>query len=345
MKAKRVVVLLLVSVIFIGSLMAMDLKEFVETAKQRDMEFLEAMETYQQAKDDYDKAMVSAVTELDKINAEITLLNSEKTYRNSVLKLYQNVLGTYYSLISDLLDLRIQENTLKIAGMDLDEQTQLYQKGLAVEEDLKDASITYRQAVLDKAAAEFTLGNDLEELKWRTGIELKSDQITFEALYLPDITEIELSTDTYLKDNLDIKISELNLKRAKLNLDSLTSASQYEVNKAKRSLTSAERSRESTIHSVSLILQEQLFNLGDLYERYLLAKESWDVQKSRFENTKAKYEKGLISEKELLSAENQLLSKARAYFQSERSYLLALIEFLLNSGYDEPLKIILDSEG
>jgi len=331
--------------ILASGLTAMDLKELLNGARQNDPDFLDAVENYQQAQDDHDKQMISASTERDKVNVEISFLNAQKSYRSSLLKFYQNLVGMYYGIFDDILDLQIKDNNLKTAKIDLGEKTQLYQKGLVVEEDVREASITYLQAELDKNAAEFALKSDLEELKWRTGLDLDKDQFYLLPTSLPTPGELKVSTITYMEKNLDVRTAELNLKRAKMDLDSLTSASQYDVNKAKRALSSAERQLSLTKYNASADLQGKLFNLDDLYNRLVLAKESWEVQKSRFEVTKTKYEKGLISERDLLTAENQLLSKARAYFQSERSYILALMEFLLDYGYEQPLEMILNPEG
>jgi len=341
----KLTVLFAMLLILANALIAVDLKELLIGAKQNDPDFMDAVENYQQAQDDYDKQMISASTERDKVDVEITFLNAQKSYRSSLLRFYQNLVGMYYDVLGDILDLQIKDNNLKIAQADLDEKTQLYQKGLVVEEDVKEASITYLQAELDKEAAEFTLKSDLEELEWRTGLNIDRDQIHLLPTSLPAPDELNVSTTTYMEKNLDVRMAELNLRRAEMNLDSLTKASQYDVNKAQRAFSSAERHLYLTKHNASVDLQEKLFNLDKLYNLLVLAKESWEVQKSRFEVTKTEYEKGLISEEVFLTAENQLLSKSRTYFQSERSYILALTEFLLNCGYEQPLEMILNPEG
>jgi len=341
----KLTVLIAVLLILASGLMAVDLKELLNGARQSDPDFLDAVESHQQAQDDYDKQMISASTERDKIDVEITFLSAQKSYRSSLLKFYQNLVGMYYDVLGDILDLQIKDNSLKMAQTDLNERKQLYQKGLVVGEDVKEASITYLQAELDEEEAEFALKSELEELKWRTGLDIDRDQIHLLPTSLPAPDELNVSSTTYMEENLDVRTAELTLKRAKMDLDSLTNASRYDVNKAKRALSSAERQLSLTKHNASVDLQEKLFRLDDLYNRLVLAKESWEVQKSRFEVTKTKYEKGLISEKDLLTAKNQLLSKSRTYFQSERSYILALIEFLLDCGYEQPLEMILNPEG
>ncbi|MCD6267384.1 MAG: TolC family protein, partial [Thermotogaceae bacterium] len=271
-----------------------------------------------------------AKTEREELIAEQSFLNSKKSYRNSLLKFYQDIVTLYYSAIDQMLDLKIKENSLKLAEMDLNDKKTLHERGIITYEELEDASISYEKAKLDLKKTNFEYEKTLEDLKWRTSIS--ADVFSTSTLILsPD----ELpSSRTFLESDLDVKIKEIALEVAKLNLEMAESS--YDTEKAERELKNARRQLDIARRNSMKNYEEKVFNLKYLYENLLIARRAYELERKNLENARKKYEKGIISEKEYMISLNQLLSKERALFQAEKSYMLSLIDFLINSGLEDP---------
>ncbi len=311
-------------------LFSVSLTDIINSARENDREYLIAVETYEQAVEDHEKSLIEAKTEREKLIAEQSFLNSKKSYRNSLLKFYQDIVTLYYSAIDQMLDLKIKENSLKLAEMDLNDKKTLHERGIITYEELEDASISYEKAKLDLEKTNFEYEKTLEDLKWRTSIS--ADVFSTSTLILsPD----ELpSSRTFLESDLDVKIKEIALEVAKLNLEMAESS--YDTEKAERELKNARRQLDIARRNSMKNYEEKVFNLKYLYENLLIARRAYELERKNLENARKKYEKGIISEKEYMISLNQLLSKERALFQAEKSYMLSLIDFLINSGLEDP---------
>ena len=311
-------------------LFSVSLTDIINSARENDREYLIAVETYEQAVEDHEKSLIEAKTEREKLIAEQSFLNSKKSYRNSLLKFYQDIVTLYYSAIDQMLDLKIKENSLKLAEMDLNDKKTLHERGIITYEELEDASISYEKAKLDLEKTNFEYEKTLEDLKWRTSIS--ADVFSTSTLILsPD----ELpSSRTFLESDLDVKIKEIALEVAKLNLEMAESS--YDTEKAERELKNARRQLDIARRNSMRNYEEKVFNLKYLYENLLIARRAYELERKNLENARKKYEKGIISEKEYMISLNQLLSKERALFQAEKSYMLSLIDFLINSGLEDP---------
>jgi len=314
------------------------LRQVVEGGMSNDPDILNAIADYQQAQDDHQMQLLSVDTRIDEINAEITFLNAEKSYRFSLLKFYQTMANLYYGTIVESFNLETAKIDLRIAELDFNEKLNLYEKGLIVREDVEEASLTLKQEKLDLEEEILNLKEDLKELGWRTEIALDPATSSFKPSSYPSPEELVLSTDTYLEKDVEVKVCELSVERAQLELDSLDGASDYEIEKAERELSKARRILEKTRNNVLREYREKVFSLEKAYKSMDIAKKAWDVQRARFEVAKTRYEKGLISEREYLMAKKQLLSRICSYFQAEKSYVLALVDLLISMGNYEPLK-------
>ena len=313
-------------------LFSVSLTDIINSARENDREYLIVVETYEQAIEDHEKSLIEAKTERERLMAEQSFLNSKKSYRNSLLKFYQDIVTLYYSAIDQMLDLKIKENSLKLAEMDLNDKKTLHEKGIITYEELEDASISYEKAKLDLEKTNFEYEKTLEDLKWRTSIS--TDVLSTSTLILsPD----ELpSSRTFLESDLDVKIKEIALEVAKLNLEMAKTESSYDIEKAERELKNARRQLDIARRNSMKNYEEKIFNLKYLYENLLIARRAYELEKKNLENARRKYEKGIISEKEYMVSLNQLLSKEKALFQAEKSYMLSLIDFLINSGLEDP---------
>ena len=311
-------------------LFSVSLTDIINSARENDREYLIAVETYEQAVEDHEKSLIEAKTEREKLIAEQSFLNSKKSYRNSLLKFYQDIVTLYYSAIDQMLDLKIKENSLKLAEMDLNDKKTLHERGIITYEELEDASISYEKAKLDLEKTNFEYEKTLEDLKWRTSIS--ADVFSTSTLILsPGGLP---SSCTFLESDLDVKIKEIALEVAKLNLEMAESS--YDTEKAERELKNARRQLDIARRNSMKNYEEKVFNLKYLYENLLIARRAYELERKNLENARKKYEKGIISEKEYMISLNQLLSKERALFQAEKSYMLSLIDFLINSGLEDP---------
>ncbi|RKX52833.1 MAG: hypothetical protein DRP25_01545 [Thermotoga sp.] len=311
-------------------LFSVSLTDIINSARENDREYLIAVETYEQAVEDHEKSLIEAKTEREELIAEQSFLNSKKSYRNSLLKFYQDIVTLYYSAIDQMLDLKIKENSLKLAEMDLNDKKTLHERGIITYEELEDASISYEKAKLDLEKTNFEYEKTLEDLKWRTSIS--ADVFSTSTLILsPGGLP---SSRTFLESDLDVKIKEIALEVAKLNLEMAESS--YDTEKAERELKNARRQLDIARRNSMKNYEEKLFNLKYLYENLLIARRAYELERKNLENARKKYEKGIISEKEYMISLNQLLSKERALFQAEKSYMLSLIDFLINSGLEDP---------
>ena len=326
---KRLFIAIITTCLF-TFLFSASLTDIINNARENDREYLIAVETYEQAVEDHEKSLIEAKTEREELIAEQSFLNSKKSYRNSLLKFYQDIVTLYYSAIDQMLDLKIKENSLKLAEMDLNDKKTLHERGIITYEELEDASISYEKAKLDLEKTNFEYEKTLEDLKWRTSIS--ADVFSTSTLML---SPGELpSSRTFLESDLDVKIKEIALEVAKLNLEMAESS--YDTDKAERELKNARRQLDIARRNSMKNYEKKVFNLKYLYENLLIARRAYELERKNLENARKKYEKGIISEREYMISLNQLLSKERALFQAEKSYMLSLIDFLINSGFEDP---------
>jgi len=110
-------ILVTVAVLFVVFVYA-SFNDVIELAKQNSTTYMKAVLNFDQAKNDYDKAMIEAKNKRQQLVAERSWLQAQQTYNQSLKNFLNELLDSYIGLVENDLQVQIAENKLRIAEID-----------------------------------------------------------------------------------------------------------------------------------------------------------------------------------------------------------------------------------
>ncbi|MEJ5230442.1 MAG: hypothetical protein WHT65_10620, partial [Pseudothermotoga sp.] len=75
--------------------------DVVELAKQNSVTYLKAVLNFEQAKNDYDKAMIEAKNKRQQLVAQKTWLSAQQSYKQSLKSFYSEFFDTYIGVLEN----------------------------------------------------------------------------------------------------------------------------------------------------------------------------------------------------------------------------------------------------
>ncbi|AEH50738.1 TolC family protein [Pseudothermotoga thermarum] len=304
--------------------------EALQTAQKNSITYLNAILDFEQAKSDYEKALIEAKNKSQELSAQLSWLQARQSYRNSMKNFVDEFLNLYIGFVEKKLSLEIQQNRLKIAEDDYNEKQELYKKGIVSAQDLQSSKISYLQQQNSFENAKLSF----EQVK-RDYERIIGNIESFDPSKIKLNLNIELpSLEILLQNSITLTIADLNVQIAQNNLDTLINPSVYTKTKAERNLQQAKNNLENTRFAVRKTLESQLQNVANLKRSIEASKEQLSIAESKLASTEANYKAGVASQKDLLNAKNEYLSAMVDLLSNIRSFVSSVCSLYIDSEQD-----------
>ncbi|RKX43249.1 MAG: hypothetical protein DRP33_01675 [Thermotogae bacterium] len=320
--------LVTVAVLFVVFVYA-SFNDVIELAKQNSTTYMKAVLNFDQAKNDYDKAMIEAKNKRQQLVAERSWLQAQQTYNQSLKNFLNELLDSYIGLVENDLQVQIAENKLKIAEIDFQENQDLYNKGVVALQDLQSASSTRLQSEASLEEAKLSLEQVKQDLLILLGEEVQVVDASTVNI------DVKLPTaDQLITESLAVQIAQIDVQVAQMDYDSLINPSQYTKDKCERTLKIAQNALKETQNSVKKSYQSLLLATENLKKYIQAQRETVSVAKSQFDSAENNYKVGVASEKDLLNAESNYLMAQKNLLGYVKSFLKNLCSLYIDAGLE-----------
>ncbi len=302
----------------------------LQNAQKNSITYRNSTIDFEQAKDDYEKAIVEAKNKTQELSARLSWLQAQQSNRTALKNFIDEFLNLYIGILEKQLNVQIQQNKLKLAESDYNEKQDLYKKGIVSIQDLQSSKIAFlqQQNAFDNARL------SLEQVK-RDYERIIGAVEPFDLAKIKLNLNIELpNLEVLLSNSLSIAIAELNVQIAQTNLDLLVNPSVYSRTKAERNLEQAKNSVENTKMTVRKSFESQLQNAANLKRSIEAAKEQLNISEAKATSTELNYKSGAASERDLLNARNEYLSATMDLLSNIRSFLSNVCSLYVDAGQD-----------
>lgn len=323
---RRVIILFLMSLVVF---MFANIADVVELAKQNSVTYLKAVLNFEQAKNDYDKAMIEAKNKRQQLVAQQNWLRAQQTYSQSVKNFFSEFFDAYIGVLENTLQVQIAQNKLRIAEIDFVQIQDLYKTGAATLQDLQSASSTRLSAEASLDEAQLNLEQSKEDL-----LILLEKQVQ---IIDPSLIKIDIelpSIDDLINKSLAIQIVQIEVQIAQMDYDSLVNPSIYTKNKYERVLKIAQNELRYTQHSTKKSYQSLLLATENLKKTIQAQRETVNVAKSEFDSAERNYKVGVGSEKDLLQSRNTYFTAQKTLLGYIKSFLKNLCSLYIDAGLD-----------
>jgi len=324
---KKVLIFLLLTTVTV--FMYAGIVDQVELAKQNSVTYLKATLNFEQAKNDYDKAMAEAMNKMQQLQAQQSWLQAQQNYNTSLKSFYNEFFDTYIGVLQNPLQVQISRNNLRIAEIDFDKAKNLYKSGVSTLQDLQSASSTLLQAQVSVDEANLKLQQSNRDLLTLLG---KNQQLVD-----PSSSNINVkvpSIDDLVNKSLAIQIAQIDVQLAQMNYDSLVDPSQYTKDKYERTLKIATNQLKSVQNSTRSSYESLILSTENLKKTIQAQRESLKVAKAQYDSAQKNYKVGVASEKDLLQATNTYLTAQINLLNSMKSFLENLCSLYIDANLD-----------
>ncbi|MFN4190043.1 MAG: TolC family protein [Pseudothermotoga sp.] len=323
---RKVIVLFLMS---LAVFMFANIVDVVELAKQNSITYLKAVLNFEQAKNDYDKAMIEAKNKRQQLVAQQNWLRAQQTYGQSVKNFYSEFLDAYIGVLENTLQVQIAQNKLRIAEIDFTQTQDLYKTGAATLQDLQSASSTKLSAQASLDEAQLSLEQSKQDL-----LILLEKQVQ---IIDPSLIKIDIelpSVDNLINKSLAIQIAQIEVQIAQMDYDSLVNPSVYTKSKYERVLKIAQNELRYTQHSTKKSYQSLILATENLKKTIQAQRETVNVAKSELDSSEKNYKVGVGSEKDLLQSRNTYFTAQKTLLGYIKSFLKNLCSLYIDAGLD-----------
>lgn len=303
--------------------------DVVELAKQNSVTYLKAVLNFEQAKNDYDKAMIEAKNKRQQLVAQQSWLQAQQTYNQSVKSFYSEFFDAYIGVLENTLQVQIAQNKLRIAEIDFAQMQDLYKTGAATLQDLQSASSTRLEAEANFDEAKLNLEQSKQDLLILLGKEVQIIDPS------PIKVDIKLPTvDDLINRSLAIQIAQIEVQVAQMDYDSLVNPSAYTKSKYERVLKIAQNELKDTQNSTKKSYQSLLLTTENLKKTIQAQRETVSVAKAQLDSAENNYKVGVGSEKDLLEARSTYFTAQKTLLGYVKSFLKNLCSLYTDMGLD-----------
>lgn len=303
--------------------------DVVELAKQNSVTYLKAVLNFEQAKNDYDKAMIEAKNKRQQLVAQQSWLQAQQTYNQSVKSFYSEFFDAYIGVLENTLQVQIAQNKLRIAEIDFAQMQDLYKTGAATLQDLQSASSTRLEAEANFDEAKLNLEQSKQDLLILLGKEVQ--------IIDPSLIKVDIkipTVDDLINRSLAIQIAQIEVQVAQMDYDSLVNPSAYTKSKYERVLKIAQNELKDTQNSTKKSYQSLLLTTENLKKTIQAQRETVSVAKAQLDSAENNYKVGVGSEKDLLEARSTYFTAQKTLLGYVKSFLKNLCSLYTDMGLD-----------
>ncbi|HOO34291.1 MAG TPA: TolC family protein, partial [Thermotogota bacterium] len=186
---KKILVSVFVTLLVMTTAYSASLLSIVDAAKTVNSNYKLYELSMEKTQLDYDKAMIEATNKKAELSAKSSKASGDNSTQNNLSSFYSEILNDIFDIKSKEITCQTNELTVKIAEIDANDKENLFKKGLVSENDLKDASLTLKEAKSDLEQAKEDLELSLNNYKKDTSLEWEDMDLfvpEYEALLISD---------------------------------------------------------------------------------------------------------------------------------------------------------------
>jgi outer membrane protein TolC len=278
----------------------------------------------------FEKSRIEAKRDRDRLSAETTRLSALESQRKSLLEFCTAVIDAVFDAAVAEVDARIAARSATAAADDEEGARRQFERGLLSEEDLENAGLEHRSALLSAEQADWALEDARRQLKAATGLEWRSSLVP----EVPDVAPPEDAAE-WLQSDLGLRKAELALQMASLDRDALPgNAAPYDrriaeaaLEKADMALEQARQGSERSFRSAVQTLQSQKASI-------VLREGEIELQRALLADAERRYRQGVIARGDWDRQQVRSWTAEKARLQALRSYLRSLESYLVSTGAD-----------
>ncbi len=314
---KRIVLFLIVFLLFFGSFSFCDeqytLSSVIDRALKNSTELKIATLKLSNAQIDYKKTQANNLLTQSKsveLQGEISLLNAQDSYYNTRYQLILSIVNEAVDMVKDEVLINLNQKQVELYEKNLKSTKAQVDAGYKGELDLLSSQNKYDNACFSLQKAKDKYKEDKRKLFEDLVIPLdKKVKISLEEPHIPKI-EIGRLIDLVIKNSLILKIRELNVELASINLE--------KAQKVETPALDLERLKNEVTLSKLLLEKEKKDLLSSFYNKYFLftqavsnlsiAKNNLKEKQESYDIIQKQYKAGLKTELDLTQAEVNLLN-------------------------------------
>lgn len=231
-----------------------------------------------------------------------------------------DTINKYYTYKSALKVLDLSKQGLDRALQNIEIVNQKYSLGMCTHLEVKNASIAYKESLLNFETAKQNAELSKDALKIRLGID---DNVGFDLKDDIDISNViypvslEEDTKKALVKRYDVKALNVNYDLSKdyHNTSGLLDEEGSSYLSAYKSMIEAKNNLENGVKNISLLIKSAYFDVLNTKMALDIAREKLDYTKTEYETFKLRFEMGMITNN-ILSAKSQELTSVEIAYQN-----------------------------
>jgi len=277
-----------------------------------------------------EKSRIEAKRDRDRLSAETAYLSSLESQRRSLLEFCTAVVDAVFDAAVAEVDSRIAARTAAAAADDEEGARRQVARGLLSEEDLANAVLAHRSALLAVGQADWALEDAFRQLTAATGLAWRSSLV-------PEVPDFAPPADAseWLRNDLGLRKAELALQMATLDRDALPgNAAPYDrriaeaaLEKAAMALAQARQGSERSFRGAVQTLQGQKASIA-------LRDGEIELQRALLADAERRYRRGATARGDWDRQQVRSWTAEKARLQALRSFLRSLVSILVSTGAD-----------
>ncbi len=244
------------------------------------------------------------------LQSKISLLSAQDSYNNTKNQIILNIVKEAINVVKDELTIAINQKQLKLQERNLNDIKAQVDAGYMGNLDLLSAQNKYDNALFSLQKAIDNFEEDMRKLLMDLSIDPKK-KITIEIPDpVPPKVDKAILLNKTLENSLTLKIKNLNVKLAQINLEKAQKVETptLDLDKLRNNLEIAKLSLEKEKESILSSFYTQYFLFVQAISNLNIAKSNLKEKKESYDIIQKQYEAGLKTETDVLQAEINLLN-------------------------------------
>jgi len=330
-----ILIFLILSIGYSQELKILTFDEAVNIAQKNNKDILVAKINLDNAVFDYENKKKDPTTLILALKqAELNVKLEQVKYNNTKIQVIQSVRNAYFSVLEAQAQVKLYEKQVEYYLENLNAAKLKFQLGNATLTDVKQAEINYLSAQNTLKSAENNLSIAWSQF-WQTLGVSPMENITLKE---PDLVVFNFTLDDLFnlaKENLTSIVQASNnveLYDLQVKLYNNEYTPKATLLSSQNSLESAKMNLEQVLNSAKLTIVQRLDQLNASLKDIELQKSNLDLAKENYNITKTRFEAGLITKLDLMNAEINLIKAENNYYSSLHTYFKNLDNLSISVG-------------
>jgi len=277
-----------------------------------------------------EKSRIEAKRDRDRLSAETTYLSTLESQRRSLLEFCTGVIDAVFDAAVAEVDARIAARSATAATDDEEGARRQFARGLLSEEELANAGLALRSALLASEQADWVREDAYRQLEAATGLEWRPSLV-------PGIPELALPADAsvWVRNDLGLRKAELALQMATIDRDALPgNAAPYDRRIAEAALEKAEMALAQARQGSERGFRGAIQNLRSQKASIALREGEIELQRALLADAERRYRQGVVARGEWDRQQVRSWTAEKARLQALRGFLRSLLGYLVSTGAD-----------